>query len=89
MGPAEHAHGGDRGRDTLAVGLLALAAFGQAIVQADALAGGAAARAARSGSTADAVLVLWVVPLCLLGLAATVPLIFLRPRRRRRPYSPR
>jgi signal transduction histidine kinase len=52
----------------LAGALLALAAFGQAIVQAE-----HAARAVSGGSTT-----LYAIPLCLLALTGTVPLIFLR-----------
>jgi signal transduction histidine kinase len=52
----------------LAVALLALAAFGQAIVQAG-----------HAAQVADDSIVLYVIPLCLLALVNTVPLVFLRP----------
>jgi signal transduction histidine kinase len=60
----------------LGVGLLALAACGQAIGQAAALAAGQT-QALVGGGAGEAAL--YAVPLCLLALAATVPLIFLRP----------
>jgi signal transduction histidine kinase len=67
--------------------VLSVAAFAQAAAQAIVLAGGHGARpalvhtavtpAGSTGSAGEAVL--YAVPLCLLALAATVPLIFLRP----------
>jgi signal transduction histidine kinase len=67
--------------------ILSVAAFTQAVAQAVVLAGGhgprvvpvhaAASPAGSPGTAGEAVL--YAVPLCLLALAATVPLIFLRP----------
>jgi len=57
--------------------VLGLAAFGQAIARAVMLATAHTVQAASAGTAADAAL--YAVPLCLLALATTVPLIFLRP----------
>ena len=57
--------------------VLALAAFGQAIARAATLATAHTVQATSAGTAADAAL--YAVPLCLLALATTVPLIFLRP----------
>jgi signal transduction histidine kinase len=57
--------------------VLGLAAFGQAIARAVTLAIAHTGPAAPVGTAADAAL--YAVPLCLLALATTVPLIFLRP----------
>ena len=56
--------------------VLGLAAFGQAIARAVTLATAHTVQAS-AGNAADAAL--YAVPLCLLALATTVPLIFLRP----------
>jgi signal transduction histidine kinase len=57
--------------------VLGLAALGQAIAWAVMLATAHTLRAASAGTAAEAAL--YAVPLCLLALATTVPLIFLRP----------
>ena len=57
--------------------VLGLAAFGQAIARAVTLATAHTVQAASPGPAAEAAL--YAVPLCLLALATTVPLIFLRP----------
>jgi signal transduction histidine kinase len=62
---------------TTAGAALGLAAFGQAIARAVALATAHTGQAASAGTAGEAAL--YAVPLCLLALATTVPLIFLRP----------
>jgi signal transduction histidine kinase len=57
--------------------VLGLAAFGQAIARAVTLATAHTVQATSPGTAAEAAL--YAVPLCLLALATTVPLIFLRP----------
>ena len=57
--------------------VLGLAALGQAIAWAVMLATSHTVQAVSAGTAADAAL--YAVPLCLLALATTVPLIFLRP----------
>jgi len=65
-------------RSVTAAGVvLALAAFGQAIARAVTLAPAHTVQGAPVGTAAEAAL--YAVPLCLLALATTVPLIFLRP----------
>jgi len=61
---------------TVAV-VLAVAAFGQAIARAVALATDRTVASASAGTATEAAL--YAVPLCLLALATTIPLIFLRP----------